>query len=171
MERTACPICLEFIDTTDAGNFLSVPGCQHKMHVACALECAHHGTRCPVCRHEFIQENVAPDPDAENNILFRFEQELQERAAAYRVYQMHRSRLIRRHNSLKKLRDRLRDANRSYAQADRVFSALDASASRRSASWARRTLAAATRRMASVILRVFLTDLIRSRISLRFAMA
>ena len=121
MESTTCPICLEFIDTADASNFLSVPGCQHKMHVACALECAHHGTRCPVCRHEFIQENAAPEPDAENNILFRFEQELQERAASYRVYQMRRSRLIRRRNSLKKLRDRLRDANRSYAEADRIL--------------------------------------------------
>ena len=40
---------------------------------------------------------------------------------------------------------------------------------RRTCSWARRTLAAATRRMASVILRVFLTELIRSRMSLRFA--
>jgi len=41
---------------------------------------------------------------------------------------------------------------------------------RSTCSWARLTLAAATRRMASVILRVFLTELIRSRIALRFAM-
>ena len=42
---------------------------------------------------------------------------------------------------------------------------------RSTCSWARRTLAAATRRMASVILRVFLTEPMRSRISLRLAMA
>ena len=44
---SACPICLEEVDPTDA---LPWPGCGHPMHAICALNHAQYDIRCPICR-------------------------------------------------------------------------------------------------------------------------
>ena len=60
---------------------------------------------------------MAPRP--QEDIFSHFEEELNERLASYRLYRARRGRVIRRRDSLKKIRDRLRDANRAYASADK----------------------------------------------------
>lgn len=104
-----CPICLDPLKDTD---ILNMPVCGHKVHVRCALESAQYDSRCPMCRNDCI----TPRRD---DFLHRFEADLQERLAVHRTYRTRRARAIRRHQSLKKLRDRLKDANRAYARADR----------------------------------------------------
>ena len=55
-----CPVCL---DTLDSGPTLAIPGCNHELHVACALTNAQYDSRCPICRCE--PPGVAPRNDAE----------------------------------------------------------------------------------------------------------
>ena len=108
-DSDSCPICL---DSLDAEESLNMPNCGHIVHVRCALESVQYDARCPLCRCE----TVTPRRD---DFFARFEADLQERVAIHRRYQTNRSRVIRRHNSLRKIRDRIREAERAYNDADR----------------------------------------------------
>lgn len=41
-----CAICLDELEEES----VSLPGCGHRFHTACILNCVRHDTRCPVCR-------------------------------------------------------------------------------------------------------------------------
>lgn len=110
MAEDVCPVCLDPLTESDT---LRLPGCEHVIHVSCALSCAQYDSRCPICR----SVTVAPRP--QEDIFSHFEEELNERLASYRLYRARRGRVIRRRDSLKRIRDRLRDANRAYASADK----------------------------------------------------
>lgn len=111
-DEDICPICLEPLDDPE-NDSLKMPVCRHRVHVRCALESAQYDARCPLCRNDCIT------PRRDDSILHRFEADLQHRLAWHRTYQSRRSRVIRRHNSLKKLRDRVKEASRAYTTADR----------------------------------------------------
>lgn len=105
-----CPVCLDMLADSDT---LKLPGCEHVIHVSCALSCAQYDSRCPICR------NVTVTPRPQDDIFTHFEEELTERLTSYRLYRARRGRVIRRRESLKKIKNRLREANREYTFADK----------------------------------------------------
>lgn len=105
-----CPVCLEALADQPT---LQLPGCLHAVHVACALQSAQYDTRCPICRNQCVA------PRERDDVYAHIGRELQERIAAHRLYQSRRNRLIRRRESLRRLRERLRHANRAYVAADK----------------------------------------------------
>jgi len=50
-DEDICAVCIETLhgDETIAPTCL-LPGCGHRLHVACALSCSQYDSRCPVCR-------------------------------------------------------------------------------------------------------------------------
>lgn len=110
-----CPICLD--DMTDETQTLLMPDCQHRLHVRCALSAMHYDGRCPICRNDTV---VLPRTVPMGNDIFtQFEMELAEREAIHRRYQNRRSRIIRRRNSLKKLRDQLKTEKQLFCLAEK----------------------------------------------------
>ena len=80
-----CPVCLDMLADSDT---LKLPGCEHVIHVSCALSCAQYDSRCPICR------NVTVTPRPQDDIFTHFEEELNERLTSYRLYRARRGRVI-----------------------------------------------------------------------------
>jgi hypothetical protein len=95
---------------------LNMPGCNHKVHVSCALTAAQYDVRCPVCRtqHESIEVRGEPDRQLFNQI----EDYAVRQEENVRRYKRRRATAIRTNKSLKKLNDNLRIAQRLFTQSD-----------------------------------------------------
>ena len=109
-----CPICLDPL--TDDVDTLHMPECRHHLHVRCALSAIHYDGRCPVCRHDVVVPRPVP---LTTDIFTQFELELAQREATIRRYQNRKSRLIRRQKSLQKLRDQLKQEQRSFVLSEK----------------------------------------------------
>ena len=109
-----CPVCLEPLSTSQ-NDVMNLPNCGHAIHVTCALINVRYDSRCPVCRTFTIEQPPRPNEDA----YIRFENELNERLVAYRLYRSRRSRAIRRCKNLRDIQVRLKEAQRAYAMIDR----------------------------------------------------
>lgn len=124
-----CPVCLEVLK--DDTSTMYMPGCNHRIHVACAMAYARRGdTRCPICRHESVEDDVAEEEDAANEgqnelsnatdlLLEELEDRLQERVAEVRRHAARRARIIRKDPKLYHMRNNIRIANTEIRQLEK----------------------------------------------------
>ena len=109
-----CPICLESLSVSE--NTLSMPVCGHTVHVSCALNAAQYDTRCPVCRAK--DPSIVERSDDGAHIFVHFEELAARHNVSMRRYQRRRADVIRRHDSLKRMRDRLNAERRLFAEVE-----------------------------------------------------
>lgn len=109
-----CPICLA--DMPDDAATLRMPVCGHLIHTTCALSAAQYDVRCPVCRTR--DPSIETKTDRETRIFSQLEEYATRQDELVRTYKRRRAQVIRRHDSLKRLRDRARDEKRSFALID-----------------------------------------------------
>jgi predicted nuclease with TOPRIM domain len=104
-----CPICLDEIKGDD---YLCMPVCQHKVHTVCELKAAQYDSRCPVCRtkHPFITSRAEDDVQHYTNM----EQLVNDQEAAIVQYNRKRSRIIRNHSNLSRLREKLKKEKKTF---------------------------------------------------------
>lgn len=114
MDDEVCVICM---DATDDAAVL-LPGCGHRFHVACLLTSCQYDVRCPVCRA--VPAGVQTR-EKEVPLLVIWEEDAQEeRQNRARVLARRRT-VFRRHPSLKRLDQRLRQRHRDLrAEEDRL---------------------------------------------------
>jgi len=118
-----CPVCLEELDDDDdEKHVLKMPGCNHKLHVRCALDASQYDVRCCVCRR--VPEGVvtrAAQPAAESP-----PRELQILHTVWQRYLARRRRLINRTPSAREASQQLRplraEMTRVQREASRVYS-------------------------------------------------
>ena len=124
MDDDVCPICLD--PFTDDCPPLQMPVCCHQVHVRCALSAAQYDVRCPICRtrdptiidkHEEETHRAFPPTVAATTLeladLYQQHERMQRR------YRQRRCATIRRHESLKRLRDRLKVENRMFTSKEK----------------------------------------------------
>lgn len=108
-----CAVCLE---SCDAG-VAAFPGCEHRFHTLCLLNCAQYDVRCPVCRH--VPEGVvAPG----NTLLLHLEEARDAHRDAFREWRRYterRRRLLRQHPALKAAFDELKQLRATFAREAR----------------------------------------------------
>ena len=94
-----CCICLG----GHQGDFMSIPGCGHRMHVRCVLQIAQTGPlRCPVCRNEPIP--IQNSDERERAIRATFNEFIRER----RLRNARRRRLLHSRTDLREKWEKLK---------------------------------------------------------------
>lgn len=110
-EQDECPVCLEGLH--DPLRCLRMPICGHTIHVSCALSAAQYDVRCPLCRTK--DPLIDSRQDEERRMFSEMEEDALREEELARRYKRRRSAVIRRHNSLKKLRDRMREEKKAFS--------------------------------------------------------
>lgn len=122
-----CPVCLEELD--DDKDVLTVPGCNHRLHVRCALDASQYDVRCCVCRR--VPEGVvtrATQPGAAEAATAAESppRDLQILHTVWQRYLARRRRLINRTPSARQASQELRplraEMTRVQREASRVYS-------------------------------------------------
>ena len=133
MTTTAtCPVCLLEIDDMRGGDVMRMPVCGHAVHTACALSAAQYDTRCPMCRTRDPSIVLRRESSTQATLLV---QQIETLVAVeddrWRRYRRQRSNVIRRHASLRKLRDRIRAELRDFRACERELTRAWCDAQRR----------------------------------------
>tara|TARA_B110000008_G_C16933608_1_gene549711 strand:- start:846 stop:1439 length:594 start_codon:yes stop_codon:yes gene_type:complete len=110
-----CPICL--LPFGDNDNILSMPICGHKIHTKCELKAAQYDSRCPLCRTKDPEITSRQDDDVA--MYTNLENLANEHAENLRKYQRKRSRILKKHSHLGKLRDKLKSERKAYDDKER----------------------------------------------------
>jgi DNA repair exonuclease SbcCD ATPase subunit len=94
---------------------MCIPVCKHRLHVHCALRACQYDLRCPVCRT--IDPSLQnKESDTEYDLLTQLQQIAEEQQHVVRQYRRRRSALIRKRESLRKMRDRQTQTTRSLVR-------------------------------------------------------
>ena len=109
-----CPICLGCMD--DPLTTLRMPVCGHLIHTSCALSAAQYDVRCPMCRT--IDPEIDSRRDRESRIFSQIEEYATHQEELARNYKLRRAAVIRRHESLKKLRSRARQEKKAFSDVN-----------------------------------------------------
>lgn len=109
-----CPICFDSIQDEE---ILAMPKCGHKMHITCALTAAQYDSRCPICR--FRDERIIPRRDEEVNIFEQYQEMAAAQEARMRRFRRRRSAAISKDESLRKLRDRIKQVQRQFIESEK----------------------------------------------------
>lgn len=119
----ACPVCLETMSDDDA-RVCKLPGCEHRVHVACMLAAAQYDVRCPLCRQcdaSIARRSTAEEAPAQS-LDAELHQMVREHERRRRLYSARRARAIRGEERAVLLRDRLVATRRELNEHDRVLS-------------------------------------------------
>ena len=125
MSSICCPVCLGEIGDVHDERVMRMPVCGHLIHTACALSAAQYDTRCPMCRSHDPSIVVREDGsrgDVNAAFFVHVESIVSEEDERFRRYQRQRSSAIRRSESLKRLRDRIRAEVRVFRVHERELS-------------------------------------------------
>lgn len=123
-----CAICLE--NTIDEKNSAAVPGCGHRFHVACLLNCAQYDVRCPTCRG--VGEGVLPKTSpstavvSTSSVVVRFGDDGSEYLQrVWRRYTARRRRVLRQRPDLAERMQQLRSIrshmNEVYTETQKLY--------------------------------------------------
>lgn len=94
-----------------------MPVCKHRVHVKCALSAAQYDLRCPVCRTR--DPALESKQERETRIFSQLQEYAVQREATVQRYQRRRAAVVRTHDSLKKLRDRIKNETRQFMKIER----------------------------------------------------
>ena len=121
-EEDLCCVCMEALGTNDVA---PMPGCAHRLHVACLINCAQYDARCPVCRT--VGEGVVPKAETTTTAVgttYVLNLDLQEVQREWRRYTDRRRRVLRQRPALgdkvRRLRELRTQVNRAYEATQRV---------------------------------------------------
>ena len=154
MEGDDCAVCCEPLSS----GTLCLPGCDHRLHVACALTLAQYDSRCPVCRAlptgvkarsplQLLEVDGTYEPDDDDEEA----EEADAQRRARRRYAAQRARTLRRRPELADLDMRLRQVRGSLSQeCARAEDALNAACR---AAWREDTNVLAHRRSVALLRR------------------
>ena len=123
-EESVCAVCLDAL--TRPATTATLPGCGHKLHVTCLINCAQYDARCPVCRGvgDGVVLREAPVITITQSDL---DAQYQEYTLEWRRYAARRRRVLRQRPWLAERLAQLKEVRvqmeRSFAQAQRVYDA------------------------------------------------
>jgi hypothetical protein len=103
-----------------------MPGCAHRLHVTCLINCAQYDARCPVCRT--VGEGVVRKPEEAPAIAgatFVLNLDVDAMQREWRRYTARRRRVLRQrpalHDKVQRLRDLRAEVTRAFAETQRVY--------------------------------------------------
>mgnify|MGYP001971045742 CR=1 FL=1 len=111
-EANDCPVCLAPL--SDPATTMQMPICGHCIHTTCALSAAQYDVRCPVCRTK--DPSIESRLERETRIFAQLEEYAARQARLVRSYKRRRAALTRRHASLKKMRNQVREEKKKFSE-------------------------------------------------------
>lgn len=122
MDKDVCPVCLDPC-TSDA---TTVPGCGHRLHVACLINCAQYDARCPVCRgvgDGVVLREIPVLTITQSDLNAQYQDAVRE----WRRYAARRRRVLRQRpwlaERVAQLKEVRSDMERAFTQAQRAYDA------------------------------------------------
>jgi len=120
-EEDLCCVCMDPLG--DAQSVARMPGCTHRLHVTCLINCAQYDARCPVCRT--VGEGIVPKPVTTPPASVTLVFDVDEMEREWRRYTARRRRVLRQRPALgdkvRKLRGLRVDVTRAFAETQRVY--------------------------------------------------